>query len=87
MRDHHEHVRRAWPLPDEWWEWLEPVFPPRKPPPLGWQRPRVADRQAMDAIVVVLRTGCQWNALHHPGICSSSAAHRRCQAWSAAGVC
>jgi putative transposase len=31
----------------------------------------------MDAIFFVLRTGCQWNALHETGICSSSSAHRR----------
>jgi transposase len=34
----------------------------------------------------VLRTGCQWNALPETGICSSSAAHRRVQAWTEAGV-
>ncbi|MGH8063760.1 MAG: IS5 family transposase [Candidatus Entotheonellia bacterium] len=86
MSDNHEHVRRAWRIPDELWEWIEPLLPPRKPHPLGCHRPRVDDRQAMDAIFFVLRTGCQWNALNHPGICSSSAAHRRFQEWSAAGV-
>jgi transposase len=40
----------------------------------------------MDAIFFVLRTGCQWNALNATGICSSSAAHRRFQEWTAAGV-
>jgi transposase len=40
----------------------------------------------MDAILLVLRTGMQWNALNATGICSSSAAHRRFQEWVDAGV-
>ena len=40
----------------------------------------------MDAIFFVLRTGCQWNALKETGLCSSSAAHRRFQEWTEAGV-
>ena len=40
----------------------------------------------MDAILLVLRTGMQWNALRATGICSSSSAHRRFQEWGRAGV-
>ena len=40
----------------------------------------------MDAILLVLRTGMQWNALNATGICSSSSAHRRFQEWEQAGV-
>jgi len=40
----------------------------------------------MDAILLVLRTGMQWNALNATGACSSSAAHRRFQEWEQAGV-
>ena len=40
----------------------------------------------MDAILLVLRTGMQWNALNATGICSSSSAHRRFQEWVKAGV-
>jgi transposase len=40
----------------------------------------------MDAILLVLRTGMQWNALSVTGICSSSSAHRRFQEWEQAGV-
>ena len=39
----------------------------------------------MDAILLVLRTGMQWNALNATGICSSSSAHRRFQEWEQAG--
>src|SRR5919205_1148153 len=87
MSDDRQHVRRAWRIPDALWARIQPVLPPRKPHPLGCHRPRVDDRRALDAIFFVLRTGGQWNALHHPGIGSSRTAHRRVQAWSAAGVC
>ena len=40
----------------------------------------------MEAILLVLRTGMQWNALSATGICSSSSAHRRFQEWVEAGV-
>ena len=86
MDDDHEKVHRDWRIPHELWERIEPLLPPRKPHPLGCHRPRVDDRKAMDAIFFVLRTGCQWNALHETGICSSSAAHRRFQEWTEADV-
>lgn len=76
----------GWRLPDEIWGQMEPLLPPRKPHPLGCHNPRVSDRAAMDAILFVLRTGCQWNALSATGICSSSSAHRRFQEWVQAGV-
>lgn len=46
----------------------------------------LVDRDAMDAILLVLRTGMHWNALDATGICSSSSAHRRFQEWVDAGV-
>lgn len=76
----------GWRLPDRLWAQMEPLLPPRKPHPLGCHNPRVSDRAAMDAILFVLRTGCQWNALNGTGICSSSSAHRRFQEWVDAGV-
>ena len=48
--------------------------------------PRVADRDAMNAILLVLRTGMQWNALDLSGPASSSSSQRRFQEWRAAGV-
>src|ERR687891_716644 len=85
MSDDHAQVHREWRIPEELWERIEPLLPPRKPHPLGCHRPRVDDRKAMDAIFFVLRTGCQWKALHETGLCSRSAAHRRVQAWAEAG--
>jgi transposase len=76
----------GWRIPDPLWEKMEPLLPPRKPHPLGCHNPRVPDRNAMTAILFVLRTGCQWNALNATGICSSSSAHRRFLEWTEAGV-
>ena len=87
MPDDHEKAHRDWRIPDELWERIVPLLPPRKPHPLGCHRPRVDDRKAMDAIFFVLRTGCQWQALNETGICSSRSAHRRFQEWTEADVC
>ncbi len=76
----------GWRMPDWLWERIEPLLPPRPAHPLGCHNPRVPDRSAMDAILLVLGTGMQWNALDVTGICSSSSAHRRFQEWTEAGV-
>lgn len=76
----------GWRIPDALWEQMEPLLPPRPSHPLGCHNPRVPDRDAMNAILLVLRTGMQWNALNATGICSSSSAHRRFQEWVKAGV-
>src|ERR671922_1195512 len=76
----------GWRIPDEVWARMEPLLPPRPSHPLGCHNPRVPDRDAMNAILLVLRTGMQWNALNAAGICSSSSAHRRFQEWTRAGV-
>jgi transposase len=76
----------GWRMPDWLWERIEPLLPARPFHPLGCHRPRAPDRDAMDAILLVLRTGMQWNALNATGVCSSSSAHRRFQEWERAGV-
>ena len=76
----------GWRMPDWLWEKIEPLLPPAPPHPLGCHRPRLPDRRVMDAILLVLRTGMQWNALAATEICNSSSAHRRFQEWERAGV-
>lgn len=75
-----------WHLSDELWAKMKPLLPPRKVHPLGCHNPRVPDRQAMEAILFVLSTGCQWNALNSTGICTSSSAHHRFVEWINTGV-
>lgn len=65
---------------------VEALLPPRKEHPLRCHNPRVPDRDAMNAILFVLRIGCQWNALDATGICSCGSAYRRFREWEAAGV-
>ena len=50
-------------MTDEEWAVLEPLIPPASP----GGRPRETDmRQAMDAILFLLRTGCTWRTLDEP---------------------
>ena len=76
----------GWRVPDLAWERMASLLPSRPSHRLGCHNPRVPDRAALDAILVVLRTGMQWNALNGTGICTSSSAHRRFQEWAEAGV-
>ena len=76
----------GWRLSDELWARMQPLLPERPPHPLGCHNPRVPDRAAMDAILLVLRTGMQWNALSATGICSCSSAYRRFREWVDASV-
>lgn len=74
-------------ISDVVWDRIEPLLPARvNHHPRGGGRRPVPNRDAMDAIFFVLRTGCQWNALNETGICGSSSAHRRFQEWTQAGV-
>ena len=76
----------SWRLSDKLWKQIEPLLPERKAHPLGCHNPREPDRDAMNDILFVLRTGCQWNALDATGICSCSSAYRRFREWADAGV-
>jgi transposase len=75
-----------WRIPDKLWAQMEPLLPSPPKHPLGCHRPRVPDRDAMNGILFVLRTGCQWNALNATNICSSSSSHRRFIEWTEAEV-
>ena len=73
-------------ISDELWSKMEPLLPGPKPHPLGCHRPRVPNRDAMDAIFFLLRNGATWNSLNATGICSKSSAYRRFREWTDAGV-
>jgi putative transposase len=72
-----------WEVDDALWARVQPLIPPPLPSLRGG-RARVDDRRVFGAILYVLRTGCQWNALPKE-LCSSSTAHRRFQEWEAGG--
>lgn len=82
----HRTMAGVFRIPDEMWERIEPLIPPpAKVHRFGGGRPRVPDRQIMDGIFFVLRTGCQWRALDATGICKGTTAHDRFQEWRRAG--
>ena len=74
-------------ISDVLWELIEPLLAVREKPshPLGCHRPRIPDRQVLNGIFFVLRTGCQWKALDATGICKGSTAHSRFQEWEQDG--
>ncbi len=76
----------GWRVSDALWERIEPLLPARPRHPLGCHRRRVPDRDALDGILFVLRSGCQWAALNQTRICSKSSAYRRFREWARAGV-
>ncbi len=81
----------SWVVTDEFWQRVEPLIPARsaadkiymrKP---GAGRPPKPARLVFEAIVYVLRTGCQWKALPKERFGSASAIHKRFLEWEAAG--
>jgi transposase len=86
MRDNIK-ARNKWLVSDELWVELEPLLPRRKRRLRdAGGRPPISDREAMDGIFFVLKTGCPWRALDVTGICPGSTAHDRFQEWRTAGV-
>ena len=77
-------VNESYKIPDALWTEIEALLPPEKPKPKGG-RPRMDNRQAMNAIFYLLRTGCQWKALPRD-LGASSTVHDRFQEWQKADV-
>ena len=83
----------AWAVSDAFWQRVEPLIPERRRESAkeyvrkagGGRRPKAA-RLVFEAIVYVLRTGCQWKALPYERFGSASAIHKRFLAWEEAGV-
>jgi transposase len=80
-------------ISDAFWERVEPLIPQqpirlikrkyaRKPG--GGRKPK-APREVFEAIMFVLRTGCQWKALPREHFGSASAIHKRFLEWEQAG--
>lgn len=84
----------SWEVSDAFWSRVEPLL---APPPgrdktqhyaraAGAGRKRKDARLVFEAIVYVLRTGCQWKALPAERFGSASAIHKRFLEWAKAGV-
>jgi putative transposase len=74
-----------WRVPDELWEIIEPILEVHDPP-RSTGRPRIDQRQALDAIIFRMRSGCQWNHLPKEEFPDDSSVHRTLQRWVKLGV-
>src|SRR5438105_11677573 len=74
---------RPWEVRDEVWEKVKPLIPVAPSHAKGG-RPRMDDRQAFEAMVYVLRTGIQWNALPRE-LGASTTVYDRFRLWEKQG--
>jgi putative transposase len=68
-----------WRCPDDLWEKIELVLD-ELDPPARTGRKRIDQRKALDGMIYILRTGCQWNALPRQ-FGDDSSVHRTFQRW------
>lgn len=79
-------VVEQYQVSDELWARIEPIIaslPPKNKKKPG--RPAMDNRRALNAILYVLYTGCQWKALPR-ALGASSTVHDRFQKWASQGV-
>jgi transposase len=82
----------SWEVSDEFWSRVEPLIPKVERDPSkeykrapGAGRRKKSSRLVFEAIVYVLRTGCQWKALPSERFGSSSSIHQYFMDWEKAG--
>src|SRR5271165_2262468 len=82
----------SWEVSDAFWEKVEPLIPaPQRNPDKTYKRQSgggrkpIPARTIFEAIVYVLRTGCQWKALPKERFGSPSAIHTHFIHWMRAG--
>src|SRR6516225_3173547 len=82
-----QRVVDEWSIPDDLWLAIAALIPQRRNThPFGGGKPPTPDRVCLEAILFVLRTGCQWKALDATRFCPGSTAHDRFQRWVREGV-
>ena len=74
-----------WHIPDDLWSLIAPILGPEKSPGTRGRNP-TPFRLVFDAIVYVLRTGCQWQALPRQEYAPASTIHGVYRKWVKAGV-
>ena len=82
----------SWTVTEAFWQRVERLIAPRGAVPgkryvrkPGAGRPPKPARQVFEAVVSVLRTGCQWKALPRERFGSASAIHKRFLEWEKGG--
>jgi transposase len=76
------HTKRV--LTDEQWDRVAPHLPEHRPSPKGG-RPRVDDRECLEGILWLLRTGARWQDIPLD-LPSGSTCWRRLREWAGEGV-
>ena len=83
---------QSWEVSDAFWEKVEPLIPaPQRDPSKMYKRKQgggrkpIPSRRIFEAIIYVLRTGCQWKAMPKE-FGSGSAIHAYFQEWVELGV-
>ena len=73
-----------WEVDDELWKIIQPILIELDPP--SWTgRDRVDQRAALNGIIYLMRSGCQWNHLPEQ-FGDDSSVHRTFQRWIQKGV-
>ena len=80
----HERAPTIWQIPEDLWVIVQHVLP-REELQRSRGRPWIPPRRILDAVLYVLRTGCQWKAVPRE-FGSGSTVHRRFQRWVDRGV-
>lgn len=78
-------LNTIWHIPDDLWSRIAPILGKEKQPGTPG-RSATPFRLAFDAIVYVLRTGCQWQALPRQEYAPASTIHGIYRKWVKAGV-
>ena len=83
---------KSWEVSDSFWNRVAPLIPPPKRDPNkeykrkpGGGRKPIPDRTIFEAIMYVLRTGCQWQALPKERFGSPSAIYTHFARWQKEG--
>lgn len=79
-----EPLPTIWRVNDELWGIIQSILE-ELDPPSATGRPRTGQREALDGIIYVMRTGGQWNQLPRK-FGDDSSVHRTMQRWIAGGV-
>ena len=78
-------IGTIWECPDDLWDNVIAPVIEALDPPAATGRKRVGLRPALNGIIYVMRSGCQWN--HLPRVFGDdSSVHRTMQRWIARGV-
>ncbi len=83
---------QSWEVSDEFWKRAEPLLPQRTRDPskeyvrkTGGGRKPIPSRTVFEAILFILRTGCQWKALPKEKYGAPSSVHKYFMEWARDG--